>query len=129
MNWFSEFDTATGVQRAEGNGTGPATPAPGHTVTVYEGGRPVGLWDAALKDYDGIDRSPRVVTARDFLRLFTTQERIAIRTSDDAVVGDFLFLLQMEPTVNLKSPDVDAGLDYLTAQGLIAAGRKAEILA
>ena len=128
MIWFSEYDTSTGVQRAEGNGSGPVTPAPGHTVTVYPAGRPVGLWDAAAKDYDGIDTSPRSITARDFLRLFTVSERIAIRASTDPVVGDFLFLLQMEPTVNLKSPDVYAGLDYLTAQGLLAAGRKAEIL-
>lgn len=75
---------------------------------------------------------PRVsiLTPLAFLRRFTTQERKAIRKSTDGNVEDFLYLLErVSGEVDLDDPDTISGLTYLTAIGLLAAGRKEEILA
>lgn len=127
MSWFAEYDTSTGALHAEGHGGGPAQPAEGRSVRTYDGGRPVGSWDPIAHDYDGVPVGPLMLSARDFLRLFTAQERIAIRTSADQGVQDFIFLLEVEPMVNLRSPDVAAGLAYFVSLGLITEARAQEI--
>ncbi len=68
------------------------------------------------------------LTKLQFLRLFTTAERIAIRASADPVIVDFLQLLDLAQDVRLDDPDTVGGLHYLESEGLIAAGRAAEIL-
>lgn len=68
------------------------------------------------------------LTKLQFLRLFTTGERIAIRASSDPVIVDFLQLLDLAQDVRLDDPDTIQGLHYLEAEGLIAPGRAAEIL-
>lgn len=68
------------------------------------------------------------ITKLQFLRLFTTGERIAIRASSDHVIVDFLQLLDLAQDVRLDDPDTVQGLHYLESEGLIAAGRAAEIL-
>lgn len=68
------------------------------------------------------------LTKLQFLRLFTTAERIAIRASSDPVIVDFLQLLDLAQDVRLDDPDTVQGVHYLESEGLIAAGRAAEIL-
>ena len=68
------------------------------------------------------------LTKLQFLRLFTTAERIAIRASSDPVIVDFLQLLDLAQDVRLDDPDTIQGVHYLESEGLIAAGRAAEIL-
>lgn len=63
-----------------------------------------------------------------FLRLFTPVERIAIRSSRDPIVADFLQLLDIASEVQLTDDDTVAGVRYLEQQGLLTAGRSAEIL-
>ena len=73
--------------------------------------------------------APREITLTQlaFLRRFTAQERIAIRSSSDPVIIDFLHLVNLAQDVNLDDLDTVAGLAYLEAQQLIAQGRAAEI--
>jgi hypothetical protein len=77
---------------------------------------------------------PQSWTGLEFKRLFTPSERVAMRTAakTDPVVEDFLDILDTTAMSGSRivadDPDLDAGLDYVTAQGLLAAGRKAEIL-
>lgn len=76
-----------------------------------------------------------VVTRLAFAQLFTTSERMAIRSRQaqgDAIalaIADFWSLLDLAPDVTLSHPAVTQGLAYLVAQGLLTASRKAAILA
>lgn len=65
-----------------------------------------------------------------FLRLFTAQERIAIKAAanTDPIVEDFLYLLNLAQDINLQDVDTVAGVNYLEQQGLIAPNRAQEIL-
>lgn len=78
---------------------------------------------------------PRIISPLDFARLFTQQERIAIRTrraaadAVAAVIDDWYALLELAGTVNLDHPDVAAGLTYMVAQGLLEDARRTAILA
>lgn len=69
------------------------------------------------------------LTKLQFLRRFTTQERIAIRGSTNPVIVDFMQLLDLALDVRLDDPDTVDGLHYLESLNLIGVGRAAEILA
>lgn len=70
----------------------------------------------------------RVLGKRSFMQRFTQAERIAIRNSTDDIVIDIHEDLKMTSFVDLDHPDTGASLDYLTAIGLLVAGRKDEML-
>lgn len=63
-----------------------------------------------------------------FLRKFTAEERIAIRTSIDPIIIDFLHLLNIAQDINLSDPDTVAGVNYLESIGLLDTGRATTIL-
>ena len=70
------------------------------------------------------------VSAIEYKMLFTSAERIAAKASVDPVIMDLQELLN-DPrtlTVDLSLQSISDALDYMTAIGLLAAGRKAEIL-
>lgn len=73
----------------------------------------------------------RTVSPREFLRLFTPQERIAFRNAakTDDLVADFAALAQVPEPIRLKHPDTVAGLGLLVAKGLLTAARRDAILA
>lgn len=62
--------------------------------------------------------------------LFTSAERIATRTSTDPVIQDLQDLMNDPRTqnVDLALKSVQDALDYMTYIGILAPGRKAEIL-
>jgi hypothetical protein len=74
--------------------------------------------------------SVNVMSSGAFLLKFTQPERTAIRAAakQNAQLDDFLYLLENFSTVDKTNPVVVAGLSALTAVGLLAAGRQAEIL-
>jgi len=68
-------------------------------------------------------------TPPQFMTLFTAGERIAIRSSGDAIVQDFLSLID-DPRmaeIDLDSPPVGQGLGYLVSQELLADERRLAI--
>lgn len=69
-----------------------------------------------------------VITKLDFLRRFTSEERINIRSSTNAIVVDFLYLLDLAQDVNLADPDTVAGVNYCESLGLLSVGRALAIL-
>ena len=73
---------------------------------------------------------PPKVTVIEYKMLFTSQERIAAKASTDPVIVDLRELMDDPRTshVDLSLQSISDALDYMTATGLIAAGRKAEIL-
>ena len=73
---------------------------------------------------------PPKVTVIEYKMLFTSAERIAAKASIDSVIVDLRELMDDPRTVNvdLSLQSISDALDYMTAIGLIAAGRKAQIL-
>ena len=74
---------------------------------------------------------PRTITKLEYLRRFTTDERVAIRAAAVAnpVLDDYLKLMELAQEINLDDTDTVAAVLMLEQVGLIAAGRAAEVLA
>lgn len=72
---------------------------------------------------------PQLLTQLAFLRRFTASERIAIRSSTDPIIQDFLQLVSLAQDILVTDPDTQMGVGYLAQQGYIAPERVAEILA
>ena len=74
---------------------------------------------------------PRTITKLEYLRRFTTAERVAIRAAAVAnpVLDDYLNLMELAQEINLDDTDTVAAVQMLEQAWLIAAGRAAEVLA
>lgn len=59
----------------------------------------------------------------DFLNRFTSAERIAIRTSADPIVQDFVYLLDKYTTVDVMSTQMQEGKAYLVYTTLLTQER------
>lgn len=75
---------------------------------------------------------PPKVSPVEFMLLFTAAERVGIKAAraTNPVIDDFLDIIE-DPRlqhVDLNLASTQEGLDYLTDEGFIAAGRKAVIL-
>ena len=72
----------------------------------------------------------RTLSRLEFLRLFTPQERIAIRTAatQSPVLADFMQMLELADDVHLDSADTATGVTLLEQAALIGAGRASEVL-
>lgn len=64
----------------------------------------------------------------EFLRRFTSQERIAAKTSADPIIEDFMYLFTLAQNIRLDDPDTIAGVNYLESVGILSEGRTQEIL-
>jgi len=86
------------------------------------------------KDQDGnvVDTGAPVRTwpSCEFKRRFTREERIAIRDAakTDAVIADFMNILDSAPEVVSNDQDIVSALEHIETAGLLAAGRVAVIL-
>jgi hypothetical protein len=126
---------------ADGADVGAPGPLPGELVGLADASLADLSWTDAVLGYQGDGFVPhvaasapaaaRAVTLRDFMRRFTTPELVAIETAcaADAHLRVLRQLLEAGPTVDLDHADTAGALAYLTAQGLIAAGRAEEITA
>lgn len=72
----------------------------------------------------------RRMSKLDYLRLFTQEERIAIRAAGkvNTVVEDYLHLLELTDEVNTGDAEVGDALAMMETAGLLAAGRRNEVL-
>jgi hypothetical protein len=73
---------------------------------------------------------PPKVSVIEYKMLFTSAERIATKASVDPVIVDLQELMNDPRTVNvdLSLQSISDALDYMTFLGILAVGRKAEIL-
>ena len=113
------------------------------TVYAYSNDVAVDFAEFPFADYDHVAEvavrddmtiapdSVRNVTKLEYLRRFTQDERIAIRTgaATNPVLADYLAMLELAQDINLDDPDTVAAVQMLEAVGLIGTGRAAEILA
>lgn len=74
---------------------------------------------------------PRLISKVEYLRRFSTEERVAIRTAakQNAVLEDYLSLLELAADIDLDDPDTIGAVHMLESVGLVGAGRAAEVLA
>jgi hypothetical protein len=72
----------------------------------------------------------RIISKLEFLRLFSAEERITLRTvaKSNPVVEDYMQLLELAEEINLDDPDTVSGVQIMEAATLLGAGRSAEIL-
>lgn len=70
------------------------------------------------------------MTKLEYLRRFTQEERISIRTAaaSNAVLADYMAMLELATDIDLSDSDTVSALAMLEQVGLIGAGRAAEIL-
>lgn len=73
----------------------------------------------------------RTLSKLEYLRRFTTAERVTIRhaAKSEPVLEDYLAMLELAQDINLDDPDTVAAVGMLEQVGLIAQGRAAEVLA
>lgn len=81
---------------------------------------------AAAKNLPGLS----VMTPYAFLRRFTQDERIAIRTAAKqvAVIEDWMYLLDHATEIDLADANLVAGMGGLVAGGLLTGTRRDQIL-
>ena len=110
----------------------------GEVTYAYGADQPDHFGTFPLEQYNHIRQKeveaapvPRTITKLEYLRRFTTDERVAIRAAavQNAVLADYLALMELAQEINLDDPDTVSAVQMLEQSGLIAAGRSAEILA
>ncbi len=116
--------------------------ATGSEIYRYSADAPIEWSGMAFADFDHTPEpeAPGTVTdvvpnsytwtKLEYLRRFTQDERIAIRTAAKQVpaLEDYLQLMELATEVRSDDPDVMGALQMLEAAGLIGAGRAQEIL-
>lgn len=92
---------------------------------------PFAQFSHVLKKPDLVAPVQRVITKLEYLRRFTTTERVAIRAAAAAnpVLDDYLKLMELAQEINLDDQDTVSAVNMLEQAGLIALGRAAEVLA
>jgi|19_taG_2_1085344.scaffolds.fasta_scaffold09769_6 hypothetical protein len=70
------------------------------------------------------------IPSAEFFARFTKDEWLNIKAAaaSDVEVDYLLTRVMVANRINLKSPDVNGGVDYLVSKGLLAANRKAAIV-
>jgi hypothetical protein len=128
--WYAVYDMATGALVSVG--TVIADPLPSGMSSQALVAEPTGLrWNTTTLAFEPpASTLPDSWTVYEFLKRFTSAERIAIRTlaKTDVNAEDFMHLLDQSGDVIRSNPDVLAGLNYLVSTGKLAAGRPSEIL-
>lgn len=83
-------------------------------------------WQVEPSDYP----NNKSLTHLEFLRRFTSDERIAITQAglSNTAIADYIKMLDVAKFVSTTDSDVAAGVQSLEAAGVIDAGRAAEIL-
>ena len=92
---------------------------------------PFSLFNHTLQKPEPPAPTERAITKVAYLRRFTTDERVGIRTAakTSAVLEDYLSMMELAEEISLDDPDTIAAVQMLESAGLIAAGRAAEVLA
>ena len=106
------------------------SPPPGFISVRINGDLPPDLtwWNKDAMNFTPPVPNEKIVTKLQFLTLFTTEERIAIRNSVDPIVVDFMEMLQMAENIDLYNSTTQQGIGYLSMIGLIAPERVSEII-
>lgn len=115
----------------------------GTEVYRYQSDAPIEWTGMEFSDYDHTAQAEinpdgsiegavtgRVMTKLEFLRRFTQEERVAIRTvaKSNPVLEDYMAMIDLAQDIDTSDPDTQAGVRMLEAAGLLATGRADEVL-
>lgn len=110
----------------------------GMKVYEYQSDQPIEWSGMAFAEFDHIERAdqtapqagPSTMTKLEYLRRFTTEERVAIRAAatQNPVLADYLALMELAQEINTGDADTVAAVTMLEQAGLLAAGRANEVL-
>lgn len=84
-------------------------------------------WDHENGGFKKIN--PSKLTKLEFMSRFTTEERIAVQTSNDPVLKDAMNLVQMAEFIDVTDQRTQQLVGYLAMTGVITNQRVVEILA
>lgn len=85
----------------------------------------VSVWNPEKEQYEA---SSNLITKLAFLNRFTSQERIAIRSSADPVVHDIMQLFDAAEHISASNPNTIEAFAYFQEVNLLTAERVQEIL-
>lgn len=126
MAYYAVYNTETSALYSIG--TVLADPLPEWASTIEYVEQPDGLWDAASKTFSPSINRKTNFTRLEFLRRLTSEERIAIRASDNMYVIDFLELLAMAEDISIADPTTIEAVNAFAGLGLIEQTRVEELL-
>lgn len=108
----------------------PDDAAPGDTFADGVLTKPVVPEYIAPEPVAPVAPKPPTVKVIDYKMLFTSAERIASKASTDPVMVDLMEIMNDPRTthIDLARQSMSDALDYMTHIGILAVGRKAEIL-
>lgn len=102
------------------------------TIIMYEEGSNWPIPEGhTLELIEELPKPPRKITAvsqLNFWKRFTTEERIATKSSTDPIVKDFVDMVSLSQVVSLADPDIINGVTQLELLEILADGRADEIL-
>jgi hypothetical protein len=127
--WHAIYDIATGALVSVG--TVIAAPLPDGLAALDVGDTmPDGDWNPATLSFVARSALPETWTKYEFKQRMTAAERVAVRAAaaSNAVVADFMDLLDSSGVVIRANPNVLAGLNYLESIAVLGAGRASEII-
>ena len=92
----------------------------------------VSAWNSQTLRFDDENKTNSAILSKlDYLRRFTSDERVTIRQAAKVtpVLEDYLAMLELADEINTGDADTIAAVNMLEQAGLIAPGRAAEVLA
>lgn len=109
------------------------TPNPAHCTRAIDADSvDVSEWNTQALRFDDESRANSAILSKlEYLRRFTSEERVTIRQAAKVtpVLEDYLSLLELADEINTGDADTIAAVNMLEQAGLIAQGRAAEVLA
>lgn len=128
---YVTYATADG-SLVEISATVPA-PNPSHCTRAIDAGSvDVSAWNTQTLRFDDENKANSAILSKlEYLRRFTSEERVTIRQAAKVtpVLEDYLAMLELADEINTGDADTIAAVNMLEQAGLIAPGRAAEVLA
>ena len=130
MEWYAVYNTSTGKLFCIGTYITSSLPSQFSVRTYPEKPDNGKVWDEVAMEFVDAPPVQEGILKIDFMRRFTPEERVAIRTAaqTDQVLVDIEELLRAAQKVRLNHPDTIYGINYLVSVGLLTQARADEIL-
>lgn len=131
-DWYAVYKTDTGELVSTGTSVGsPEELAErGFASVVLDAAPGDRVWNPTNLDFDPAPppRAQTLLTRVRFMLLFTLQERLALRASEDPVVSDFRWLVDNAEEIDLTEINTQMGTQYLVSIGILTPERAATLL-
>ncbi len=128
VTWYAVVDGSGNLISAGTVIADAATLAAQGYSSVTLSGDPAGqVWNPTTRTFSAPPAPETVLSTWAWVQRFTAAEFAAIEASTDAVVRQFLLMVQTAQTIRPQDPVVQNGLNYLVSINLLTAARAAII--